>query len=403
MWWQTILLALREIRRNLMRSTLTILGIVIGVAAVITMVTLGGGATARVTSDIAKLGTNLLQVRPGQGFRGPGGARGNADPFQPADAEAIARDVEGLAAVAPTASQDMQAIYGNRNWSTTVTGTTNAYIYARNWAIDSGRMFTNGELRSGTAVCLLGATVRSELFGGQDPVGSTIRLQKISFKVIGVIESKGQAGFGRDEDDFVLIPLRTLQRRIAGNTDVTAILVSARDGVSTEKVERDIERLMRERRHILRGQDDDFHVMDMREIVNMLTGTTRVLTALLSAVAAVSLLVGGIGIMNIMLVSVTERTREIGTRLAIGALEREVLMQFLVEAVVLSSFGGVIGIALGLSAAALGSRALAVPFVLNPGIVFIAFMFSAAVGVIFGFFPARKAARLDPIEALRHE
>jgi putative ABC transport system permease protein len=403
MWWQTILLALREIRRNLMRSTLTILGIVIGVAAVITMVTLGGGATEKVTSDIGKLGTNLLQVRPGQGFRGPGGARSNADPFQPADAEAIAREVEGLAAVAPTASQVMQAIYGNRNWSTTVTGTTNAYIYARNWAIDSGRMFTNGELRSGTAVCLLGATVRSELFGGQDPLGSTIRLQKISFKVIGVLESKGQASFGMDQDDFVLIPLRTFQRRIAGNTDVTAILISARDGVSTEKVGRDIERLMRERRHILRGQEDDFNVRDMKEIVNMLTGTTRVLTALLSAVAAVSLLVGGIGIMNIMLVSVTERTREIGTRLAIGALEREVLMQFLVEAVVLSSFGGVIGIVLGLSAAALGSRALAVPFVLNPGIVFIAFMFSAAVGVIFGFFPARKAARLDPIEALRHE
>jgi len=403
MWWQTILLALREIRRNLMRSILTILGVVIGVAAVITMVTLGGGATAKVTTDIASLGSNLLQVRPGQRFHGPGGARGNADPFEYADAAAIEREIEGLSAVAPIASRMMQAIYGNQNWSTTVTGSTNAYLQVRNWVVDSGRSFTEGELRAGKAVCMLGATVEQKLFGGQDPINTTIRLQKISFKVIGVLKSKGQSSFGMDQDDFVLIPLRTFQRRIEGNTDITAILVSARDGVSTEQVKQDMERLMRERRRILRGQDDDFNIMDMKEIVSMLTGTTHVLTALLSAVAAVSLLVGGIGIMNIMLVSVTERTREIGVRLAVGALEREVLMQFLVEAVVLSSFGGLTGIILGLCAAAAGSRALAVPFVFDPGIVFIAFIFSVAVGVIFGFFPARKAARLDPIEALRHE
>jgi len=231
----------------------------------------------------------------------------------------------------------------------------------------------------------------------------TIRLGRISFKVIGVLTSKGQSSFGMDQDDLVLTPLRAFQRRIAGNTDVSVIYVSARDGVSTEKVKQGIERLMRERRHITAGKEDDFNVRDMQEIVSTLTGTTRVLTALLGAVAAVSLLVGGIGIMNIMLVSVTERTREIGTRLAIGALEREVLMQFLVEAVVLSSFGGLVGITLGLAAAALGASVLAVPFVFDPTIVVIAFLFSAAVGVLFGYAPARKAARLDPIEALRHE
>jgi putative ABC transport system permease protein len=402
MLWETILLALREIRRSVLRSSLTILGIVIGVAAVITMVTLGKGATAKVTSDIAKLGSNLLQVRPGQGF-GPGGRRSTADAFKAADAEAIEREISGLAAVAPSASKGTQAIYGNQNWSTVVTGTTSAFLKTRDWTLDSGSSFTTGDERAGRAVCILGATVRDKLFGKQNPLGATIRLERISFKVIGVLTSKGQSSFGTDQDDFVLIPLRAFQRRIAGNTDVSVIYVSARDGVSTEKVKQGIERLMRERRHITSGKEDDFNVRDMQEIVSTLTGTTRVLTALLGAVAAVSLLVGGIGIMNIMLVSVTERTREIGTRLAIGALEREVLMQFLVEAMVLSSFGGLVGITLGLAAAALGASALGVPFVFDPAIVVIAFLFSTAVGVLFGYAPARKAARLDPIEALRHE
>jgi putative ABC transport system permease protein len=400
---ETVLLALREIRRNLLRSSLTILGIVIGVAAVITMVTLGRGATAQVTSDIAKLGTNLLQVRPGQHRHRPGGAHGTSDMFKATDAEAIAREISGLAAVAPMVSQTTQAIRGNENWASTVIGSTRAYLQVRNWQLASGRQFTDGELRAGKAVCILGATVRNELFGGQNPLGTTIRLEKLSCQVIGVLESKGQSSFGTDQDDFVLIPLRTLQRRIVGNTDVSRIYVSAKDGVSTKKVEQDIERLMRERRRLAMGEDDDFHVRDMQELVSTMTGTTRVLTGLLGAVAAVSLLVGGIGIMNIMLVSVTERTREIGIRLAIGALERDVLMQFLVEAVVLSSFGGLIGIALGITAAAVGAPALAVPFVLDLGIIAIAFVFSAAVGVIFGYFPARQAGQLDPIEALRHE
>ena len=403
MLWETFMLAQREIRRNVMRSTLTVLGIVIGVAAVITMVTLGGGATAKVTSDISKLGSNLLQVLPGQGHRGPGGARSSSALFDARDVSAIEKQISGLKAVAPTAGQGAQAIYGNTNWSTTVTGSTNGFLSVRDWSLSAGRRFTDGELRAGKAVCIIGTTVRDALFGGRDPIGATIRLGKISFNVIGVLAAKGQSAFGSDQDDLVLIPLRTLQRRLAGNSDISAIYVSARNGVSTAKIQQSIERLMRELRHIDTGEEDDFHVRDTKEIMNTLTGTTRVLTALLSAIAAVSLLVGGIGIMNIMLVSVTERTREIGTRLAIGALEREVLLQFLVEAVVLSSFGGLCGIAIGLATAGAAARAMGIPFVLNIGIVGVAFLFSAAVGVVFGYFPARKAARLDPIDALRHE
>jgi len=403
MLWNALLLALREIRRNVMRSFLTILGIVIGVAAVIIMVTLGGGATVQVTQQIEDMGSNLLHVRPGQRGRGPGGTRSTADMLELADAEAIAREISGLAAVAPNVSKSTQAIYGNENWSTTVTGSTNAFLQVRDWGLKNGRQFTTGELRAGKAVCILGTTVRNELFGAQEPLGATIRLEKLSCKVVGELESKGQSSFGQDQDDFVLLPLRTVQRRIAGNTDVNSIYVSAQNGVSTEKVKQNIERLMRERRRISSGEDDDFHVNDMQELVSMMTGTTRVLTGLLGAVAAVSLLVGGIGIMNIMLVSVTERTREIGIRLAIGARERAVLLQFLVEAVVLSSLGGVIGIILALAGSIVLADLMQVPFVFNPGIVATAFLFSAAVGVIFGYFPARRAAQLDPIEALRHE
>ena len=403
MFLETILIAMREIRRNVMRSSLTILGIVIGVAAVITMVTVGDGATRQVAFEISSLGSNLLDVRPGQSFRGPGGTRSGAPMFKIADAEAIERDVAGLAGVAPITGRSVQAIYGNENWSTNITGSTNNFLQVRNWVLSGGRQFTDGELRAGAAVCIIGATIHKQLFGEQDPVGRTIRLEKISCQVIGELKSKGQSGFGTDQDDFVLIPLRTVQRRIVGNNDISSISVSAKDGVSTEKVKEDIERLLRERRHLGKKEEDDFNVRDMQEIVKTLTGTTRLLTALLGAVAAVSLLVGGIGIMNIMLVSVTERTREIGIRLAIGAMEKQVLMQFLIEAVVLSCFGGIIGIILGIAAAAAGASALKVPLILNIGIIVIAFVFSAAVGVVFGFFPARKAALLDPIEALRHE
>ena len=401
MLWDTFILALREIRRHVLRSLLTILGVVIGVASVIIMVTLGSGATVQVTEQISSLGSNLLMISPGRRL-GPG-RDATAPPFKLADAEAIARDISSIGAVAPSSSQPATVIFGNENWSTTVTGTNNQYLKVRNWSIETGREFNDGELRAGAAVCIIGDTVCKKLFGGQEPLGKRIRLGKLSFQVIGLLEAKGQSTMGTDQDDIVLAPIRAFQRRISGNKDISLIQVSVSDGASTEKVQEEIERLMRERRHISSSEEDNFHVMDMKEIVSMLTGTTRVLTALLSAVAAVSLLVGGIGIMNIMLVSVTERTREIGIRLAVGALERNVLMQFLVEAVVLSSSGGLFGIVLGLLACAGLKDVLRVPFVFNPGIVIIAFLFSAAVGVVFGYFPALKAAGLDPIEALRHE
>jgi len=397
----TILLALREIRRNVLRSFLTILGIVIGVGAVITMVTIGGGATLQVQQQIASMGSNLLMLSPGKRM-GPGQASG-ASSFKEADAQAIAAEISDIAAVAPLSTSSLKAIWGNQNWSTSVAGTDNQYLRISNRALRTGRTFNDGELRAGAAVCIIGDTVKRKLFGAQDPMGERVRLQNFSCEVVGLLEGKGQSGMGQDQDDLVVIPIRTFQRRIAGNQDVALVQVSVREGASTDKAKRDIERLMRERRHLGPSDEDNFNVMDMKEIANMLTGTTRMLTALLSAVAAVSLLVGGIGIMNIMLVSVTERTREIGIRLAIGALEREVLTQFLVEAVVLSSFGGLIGIVLALAGSVWLSGILKVPFVFNGGIVLVAFLFSAAVGVVFGYFPALKAARLDPIVALRHE
>jgi putative ABC transport system permease protein len=403
MIWETIILAFREIRRNVLRSSLTILGIVIGVAAVITLVTLGKGATAQVAAEISSLGSNLLQIRPGQGFRGPGGASSSSKTFKQDDAEAIVQQISGIAAVAPNTSSSAQIIAGNINWSTSLTGSTNDFLFVRSWTLASGRTFTDSELRSGKAVVILGATVKKELFGSRDPLGASVRFNGVTAQVVGTFAAKGQSGGGNDQDDFILVPIHTLQRRITGNTDISSIYVSAKDGVSTTKIKEDIERLLRERRHIGANEPDDFYVRDMQEIMSTLTGTTRILTALLGAVAAVSLLVGGIGIMNIMLVSVTERTREIGIRLAIGAMEKDVLLQFLVEAVVLSSFGGLFGITLGLGAAALGAQAMNMPFIFSPGIVAVAFLFSGSVGIVFGFFPARKAARLDPIEALRHE
>ena len=402
MFGNSLLLALREIRRNVMRSFLTILGIVIGVAAVIIMVTIGGGATAQISQQISSLGTNLLMVRVGQRMGG-GGQSVAAPAFKQADVQAIYREVPSIAAIAPSSSQRLVAVYGNKNWSTTATGVDNEFFKVRNWTVESGRQFLESELRAGKAVCLVGATVRSELFGEQDPIGGKIRLETFSCQVVGVLEAKGQSTFGSDQDDLVLLPLRTLQRRIAGNQDISLIQVSVADSGSTDQGKADIESLLRHRRHISVTQSDNFQVMDMKEITRMLTGTTRILTALLGAVAAVSLLVGGIGIMNIMLVSVTERTREIGIRLAIGARERDVLLQFLVEAVALSSLGGLIGVVVALAGSMGLARMLSVPFILNPGIIVVSFLFSAVVGVIFGFFPARKAARLDPIDALRHE
>ena len=402
MWWQTILLSLGEIRRNLMRSILTILGIVIGVAAVITMVTLGEGATASVTSEIESMGSNLLYVQPGQ--RSSGGVYIFGKPFEYSDAESIRRNIDGLTAVAPTNQGSTQAIYGNENWYTYLYGSTNDYMISQNMVISMGQAFTEGDIRSGNAVCILGATVRERLFGAQDPIGSKVRLKNKSFKVIGVFEARGAVFFGsEDTDNFIMIPLRAFQQRIAGNTNVQFIMLSAEKGVSTAEIKENINLLMRERRGIKEGKEDDFSVTDMKEMVARLNMITGILTGVLSAIAAISLLVGGIGIMNIMLVSVTERTREIGIRLAIGALEKDVLKQFLLEAMVLTSLGGLIGIIFGISAAAVIAHFLNFSIVFSPGVILLAFLFSAGVGVVFGFFPARKAALLDPIEALRHE
>ena len=401
MIWNALLLALRSIRRNVLRSFLTTLGIVIGVASVIIMVNLGSGATLQVSQQIESLGSNLLYLHPGQRF-GPG-ARSQAAPFKLSDVDAIENEISGVAVAAPHASQAMVVIYGNENWSTSVSGSDNRYFEVGNWQLQQGRFFTDSELRAGSSVCVIGETVRQKLFGQQNPVGSSVRLKKISCEVIGLLASKGQSAGGSDQDDSVVMPLRTLWRRIAGNQDVDRIRISARDGVATATVQRDVEVLMRERRRIRSGDEDDFSVMDMQEIARTLTGTTQILTTLLGAVAAVSLLVGGIGIMNIMLVSVTERTREIGIRLAIGARARDVLTQFLVEAMVLSAFGGLFGIALALSAGWFIAGMFGIPFVIEADMILFAFLFSVVIGIAFGYFPARRAAALDPIEALRHE
>jgi putative ABC transport system permease protein len=395
-----VLLALRAIRRNLLRSFLTVLGIVIGVAAVITMVTLGNGATKSVSDQIASMGSNLLVVMPGQRF-GPGSD--GAPAFKIADVEAIRNQVGAARLVAPIVSKSATAVYQSRNWSTVVSGTNDDYFEAGNWEIAAGRTFSDAEERAGKAVCVVGETVRNKLFSGQNPVGSEIRIKQFACEVIGLLKSKGQSAMGSDQDDVVVMPLRTVQRRLSGSQDVNRMMVSVAAGASIDAVKEQITLLMRERRNIDESEDDDFRVMDTRQITQTLTSTTKILTTLLAAVAAVSLLVGGIGIMNIMLVSVTERTREIGTRLAIGALEREVLLQFLIEAVVLSSLGGLVGIALATGASIGLADLMNVPYLFNPGINLLSFVFSAAIGVIFGYFPARRAAGLNPIDALRHE
>jgi len=400
MWLNTLWLSLRSIRRNLLRSFLTILGIVIGVSAVITMVTLGNGATLAVQNQISSLGTNLLQVRPGQRM-GPGS--GGAPAFKDVDADAIAQQIGGIQAVAAEGRTGSTVVAGGRNWTTSIIGSTNAWLETGNWQVRSGRAFSPEEVRAGSAVCLVGSTLQRELFGGQDPVGQQLRVKAFSCEIVGVLGSKGQGAFGNDQDDVVLLPLATLQRRVTGSTRVQTLLVSMQEGSDPERVKASLRQLLRERRKLAEADEDNFNILDTKQLADTLSGTTKVMTTLLGAVAAVSLLVGGIGIMNIMLVSVTERTREIGLRLAIGALEREVLLQFLIEAVVLAALGGLIGIVLATGASLVLAQAMQVPYVFSPGVNLLSFLFSAGIGVLFGYFPARRAARMDPIEALRHE
>lgn len=404
MIWETTRLAIQAIFRNAMRSFLTVLGVIIGVAAVIALVTIGQGTTILVTSEVSRLGSNLLMVMPGQSDQGPASGGGAAAAsFTLKDVNAISNQVPGALAVAPYVSRSMTITFGSEHHKSGVVGTDNRFFTARDWNLESGRNFYESELQAGSAACIVGETIREIFFGHGDPAGETIRLGQISCRIVGVLESKGGSTFGADQDDIVIFPVRTFQRRIAGNADINLIYVAVREGFETDKITRDIQLLMRERRQIAEGEEDDFNVFDMEQVASMLSTVTGVLTGLLGAVAAVSLLVGGIGIMNIMLVSVTERTKEIGIRLAVGAVESQVLMQFLVEAILLSLIGGVIGIGVGLALAAIAGQLLGVPFVIDPLVILGAFAFSAIIGIIFGYFPAQRAARLNPIEALRHE
>ncbi|MBM3514579.1 MAG: FtsX-like permease family protein [Alphaproteobacteria bacterium] len=398
----TLLMSLREIRRNLLRSGLTVLGIIIGVAAVIIIVTLGAGTTRQVQDEISKMGSNMLVLSPGAGNR-MGGQSVTSPPFDLFDLAAIRREVEGLGGATPVNMRPTQVVVGNENRRINIMGSDSDFSSVRNWKVVEGRLFTASEVRSGKASCIVGSSVKRDMFNNQSPIGATLRIGKVNCVVIGSLESKGQAMFGGDQDEIIVVPIRLFQRRLSGNTRVDNVYLSARTPEEIGLVKTEVEKLMRERRQIADDAQSDFNVRDMTEVSTMVQSTTGVLTGFLSAIAAVSLLVGGIGIMNIMLVSVTERTREIGIRLAIGALEKEVMLQFLIEAAMLSAFGGLVGILLGLLGAAAIAPALNVPFILQPSTVMTAFAFSAAVGVVFGFMPARRAARLDPIEALRHE
>ena len=401
MFFTTIILAVREIRRHLLRSFLTVLGIVIGVAAVVTMVTLGNATTVAVQEQISSLGANILQIRPGQGF-GRGGGGPTPPDFDMEDIEAIRGQIAGIRAVAPQAQSSAQAIRNAANWSTTINGTTSQFFTAQQWDLAEGRVFTPAEEEAGKAVCVIGNTVRTNLFQTDDPVGERIRVKDVSCEVIGVLETRGQGGFG-DQDDTIIMPIKAVQRRFTGNRDIRLILVAVDTSYDTAAVQENVKQLLRERRNITGGKQDDFNIFDTRQIADASTQIFQTLTTLVGAVAAVSLLVGGIGILNIMLVSVTERTREIGIRLAIGAVGREVLLQFLVEAVVLSCLGGLIGLGIALVLTFFLSPVIQVPFIWDPQINFVAFAFSAIIGVVFGYFPARRAARLNPIDALRHE
>ena len=402
MIWETVRLALSSIRRNVLRSILTLLGIVIGVAAVIAMISIGSGTTEKVKSDISKLGSNLLVVRAG-GNSGPGGPRVQAKELKDSDVAAIAARLPQARAVSAASQKIVRVIFGTDSLSVSVTGSDTGYFEARDWAVSLGRAFTDQEVRGGAGVCLLGESVRREFFGAGDPSGQAVRVGRMSCQVIGVLETKGFSGFGQDQDMTVLMPLTTFQRRIAGNRDVETIYIAGTDATPMAELQEKVEETLRETRRVPSDREDDFTVRDMTQVAEAMASATTVMTGMLGALAGVSLLVGGIGIMNIMLVSVTERTREIGIRLAIGAQERDILVQFLVEATVLSLIGGLVGIGLGLALAGIAATSMTIPFAPSLPVIALAVGFSGIIGMAFGFFPALRAARLDPIEALRHE
>jgi putative ABC transport system permease protein len=403
MLWEAIKLANQSVRRNALRSILTLLGIVIGVGAVIALVTIGNGTTQKVMEDLSKLGSNMLIARPGRETFGPGGSGSDARSFTERDVAILRETLANVRALAPAAVRSIKIIAGTENIDSSVTGTDGEFFTVQDWVFEQGRPFSDGDVRSASPVCVIGQTVKTVLFGPADAMGQRIRLGNVSCEVIGIVAGKGQSAFGSDQDNMAFMPLRTFQRRIAGNQRISTIYVSVATADAMVSVQAEMEDILREQRRVAATEENDFSVRDMSQIVNTLSSTSTIMTGLLGAVAAVSLLVGGIGIMNIMLVSVTERTREIGIRLAIGALENQVLTQFLVEAVVLAIFGGIIGIGFGLGLAGLATYAMGIPFTVNASIVLAAFVFSGLIGMVFGYFPARRAARLDPIEALRHE
>lgn len=406
----TIAVALRALRVNALRSGLTMLGIIIGVAAVIAMVAVGAGAQERVNAQIESLGANLLIIFNASSRQG--GARQGAGTrlsLTLDDALAIQDEVDAVALSAPTVAGRTQLIFGNLNWSARTQGTTPEYFPLREWEVVAGRTFGPEDVRRATKVAVLGQTVVENLFVDQDPVGETIRIKKVPFEVIGVLAEKGQNSFGQDQDDVVLIPISTARKRVLGTSarsrpdSVSLIMVKAVSADRMKEAEDEVNALLRLRHRIGPGEEDDFRLRNLSEITSARAESQRILTLLLSAVASIALLVGGIGIMNIMLVSVTERTREIGLRMAVGARRKDILVQFLVEAVTLSLIGGFIGVIAGLGGAALIGNLADWPVLIEPLALVIAVAFSAAVGVFFGYYPARKAARLDPIDALRYE
>jgi putative ABC transport system permease protein len=397
----TILVALRALRRNAMRSVLTALGIIIGVAAVIAMVSIGNGAKSQVEASIASLGQNIVSVFPGTANTGGmRGGWGSASSLTVEDAVAIRDEVSGVVAVTPEIRDRTQILANGLNWNTQISGVDITVLDIRAWTLAEGEMFSEGDVRSGAKVCVIGKTVANQLFPDTDPVGQTIRLRNIPFKIVGVLAGKGFNFFGQDQDDVVMIPYSSHLRLIARRPNINSILIQAISPEQMPRIQQDITDLLQQRRN---GREPDFTVRNQLELAEAATATTKTMTVLLGAIAGVSLIVGGIGIMNIMLVSVTERTREIGIRLAVGAHGKDVLLQFLTEAIILSVMGGALGIALGVGASQLISQLNGWPVLVSTNAVIGAFVFSAAIGVFFGFYPARKAAELDPIDALRYE
>ncbi len=392
---------------NKMRSALTVLGIIIGVGAVITMLAVGTGAAQRISQQMASIGSNLIMIVPGATTAG--GVRmgaGTQPTLSMADAEAIQKECPAVLYVAPILSGVAQVVYGNQNWSTGINGTTTNMLYVRDWPLTEGRPFTEEEIRSAAKVCLLGQTVIDNLFGGIDPLGHIIRINNVPFTVIGVLEMKGQDPRGHDQDDTIYVPVTTAQKKLFGTTFpgmVRLIMVKARSPEDLGPAEDQITELLRQRHHIGHKQDDDFTVRNLTQMMQAAEQSTKVMTLLLGAIASVSLLVGGIGIMNIMLVSVTERTREIGIRMAIGAKTWDIRLQFIIEALILSLIGGLAGVVIGISASKILSMLVGWSTVVSPLSVLLAFGFSGLVGIFFGFYPAYKASLLDPIDALRYE